>query len=133
MYCNNCGKKLDANSAYCQFCGKHLLNGTQILKTEPSLKETVKINTKADYLKLIGFKVDVGAKFQNESVLGIVKDLSDDGRYLVLENLERRNKNKPILGKLFSKNRLKEELPSKLNVPLNEIEIVEVVDRFLKI
>ncbi len=74
----------------------------------------VLIQTKADYLKLIEFEVLINTKYR-----GNVKDLSDNGEYLILSKTYSNKFINWILS--FKKKEIK--------IPIKEIELVEVLDR----
>lgn len=76
-------KTIDDDSKFCRYCG----NRAYQEKTG-----AIRINSVSDYLKLVGIKVTVSLKSRNETVTGTVKDLSDDGKYLILMNPENRFK-----------------------------------------
>jgi hypothetical protein len=107
MVCNNCKKIIDNDSKFCSFCGY------KIYCQKP---QRVWLNSVADYLELIGMKITVSLKSSDRIITGVVKDLSDDGKSLVLIDLNDSFKNKR----------------GKCNISLSEIDIIEVVDRFLK-
>ena len=99
-------------------------------KTEP-----VRITTISDYMKLVGFKISLSLKSDSETITGTVKDLSDDGKYLILIKPENVVKNKLSLikiNKLSSNNNKDKKTLLKFSIPLDEIDVIEVVDRFLK-
>lgn len=126
MICSNCRKTIEDDSKFCQFCG---------YKVYREKIGVVKLNTVADYLNLIGMKVGISLKSSNETVTGIVKDLSDDGKYLIIINPENRFQIiSPLrkIKKLFSNSEEKEGWLLECNVPLNEIDVIEVIDRSLK-
>jgi len=45
MYCNNCGKQIDEDSVFCQFCGNSLADGDTRPKSKASSKEETKSET----------------------------------------------------------------------------------------
>ena len=76
------------------------------------------IKTKADYLKLIGFEVEIDTK-DSKSYRGNVKDLSDNCEYLILLKVYNNRLIKRI--SFFTKNEYK--------IPLKEIDLIQVIDR----
>lgn len=66
-----------------------------------------------------------------KTITGTVKDLSDNGRYLVLAKPENGILHSAFIGKIKRffqiKNRKKETY-----VPLEEIEVIRIIDRSLK-
>ena len=77
------------------------------------------IKTKADYLKLKGFEVEIDTN--NKSYVGEVTDLSDDCNYIILLK-----KYKTKIANWIQSLR-KRKVYSK--IPLDEITLVEVLDR----
>ena len=76
------------------------------------------IKTKADYLKLVGFEIEIDTK-DSKSYRGNVKDLSDNCEYLILFKTHSNRFINWILSL-----RKKE-----IKIPLDEITLVEVLDR----
>ncbi len=77
------------------------------------------IKTKADYLKLIGFEIEIDTP--NKSYRGTVKDLSDDCNYIILLK-----KYKTKIANWIQSLRKRKVY---LKIPLDEINLVEVIDR----
>ena len=77
------------------------------------------IKTKGDYLKLIGFEVEIDT--DNKSYVGEVLDLSDDCNYIILL---KKYKTK-IANWIQSLRKRKVHL----KIPLDEITLIEVIDR----
>ncbi len=77
------------------------------------------IKTKADYLKLKGFEVEIDTK--NRSYRGTVKDLSDDCNYIILLK-----KYKTKIANWIQSLRKRKVY---LKIPLEEIDLVEILDR----
>jgi len=54
MYCNNCGKQIDKDSLFCQFCGKNIADEDTESKSEASSKQETnsetEIKSKSDLL-----------------------------------------------------------------------------------
>ena len=75
------------------------------------------IKTKADYLKLIGFEIEIDTK--DKSYRGNVKDLSDNCGYIILLKTHQSKFINWILS--FMKKEIK--------IPLEEIDLVEIIDR----
>jgi len=121
MICSNCRKTIDDDSKFCQFCGY------EVYREKIGV---IKLNTVADYLNLIGMKVTISSKSNKEVITGTVKGLSDDGKYLIIINPENRFKNNIFLRKI--KKLFSNSGSEKYNVALNEIDVIEVVDRSLK-
>lgn len=76
------------------------------------------IKTKADYLKLIGFEIEIDTK-DSKSHRGNVKDLSDNCEYLILFKTHSNRFINWILSL-----RKKE-----IKIPLEEIDLVEIIDK----
>ncbi len=77
------------------------------------------IQTKADYLKLKGFEVEIDT--EDKSYRGNVKDLSDDCNYIILLK-----KYKTKIANWIQSLRKRKVY---LKIPLDEITLVEVIDR----
>ncbi len=75
------------------------------------------IKTKADYLKLIGFEIEIDTK--DKSYRGDVKDLSDNCEYLILFKTHSNRFINWILS--FRKKEIK--------ISLDEINLVEIIDK----
>ncbi len=75
------------------------------------------IKTKADYLKLIGFEVEIDTK--DKSYRGNVKDLSDNCEYIILLKT---HQNKFI-------NWILSLMKKEIKIPLEEIDLVEIIDK----
>ncbi len=75
------------------------------------------IKTKADYLKLIGFEIEIETK--NKSYRGNVKDLSDNCEYIILFKT---HKNRLI-------NWILSFMKKEIKIPLDEINLVEIIDK----
>ncbi len=76
------------------------------------------IQSKADYLKLVGFEIEIDTK-DSKSYRGDVKDLSDNCEYIILLKTHQNVFINWILS--FMKKEIK--------IPLEEIDLVEVLDR----
>jgi len=90
----------------------------------------MRIETISDFQKLIGTKVVVDAKSNKEYLTGIVKNISDDGKYLILIKTEKIS----IINKvkrMFSIKKAKGDT-LECNILISDISLIEVVDRFLK-
>lgn len=75
------------------------------------------IKTKADYLKLIGFEVEIDTKIK--SYRGNVKDLSDNCEYIILFKTH----NNRFINWILSLRK------KEIKIPLKEINLVEIIDR----
>ena len=75
------------------------------------------IKTKADYLKLIGFEIEIDTK--DKSYRGKVKDLSDNCEYIILIKTYQNRFINWILSFIKKENK----------IPLEEINLVEIIDR----
>ena len=75
------------------------------------------IKTKADYLKLIEFEVEIDT--QDKSYRGTVKDLSDTCEYIILFKT---HKNRLI-------NWVLSFMKKEIKIPLDKINLVEIIDK----
>lgn len=75
------------------------------------------IQTKADYLKLIGFETEIDTK--DKSYRGNVKDLSDNCEYIILFKT---HSNKFI-------NWILSFMKKEIKIPLKEINLVQIIDK----
>jgi len=91
---------------------------------EPPPYKPIRIREVSDYLKLSGFHVEITLAWvdntlSQETVSGIVRDLSDNCQYLILTNAKRYSAKSP---------------PSDIGIikiPLSQIKVIEVIDRFM--
>jgi hypothetical protein len=91
---------------------------------DPPPFESIKIREVSDYLKLSGFRVNIGlsgddGKLSYEDVEGIVKDLSDNCKHLILEKAK------------YSIGESPPTFHDVLNIPIARIQIINVINRFM--